>query len=75
MADGPWKNIELSKGQIKQKLENLGCVEVKQHTPNSSMWKTPTGNYFSVSYEKCDAAFLANIVAQIIKWSDEQRKY
>lgn len=74
MADRHWSDIELSRGQIVQRLETAGCTEVEQHTQSSAMWKAPTGHYFSISYENCNAAYLEGIIEQLERWAEEQRR-
>lgn len=68
MGESPWNDKTLSKGQIIQRLKSLHCVEIEQHTSTSAMWKTPSGRYFSVSYEQCSGEHLQNIVDQIEQW-------
>ena len=73
MADEPWNKITLSRGQVAQRLKDKGCHFIKDHTPTASMWKAPTGQVFSISYEKCNATYLEGIVEQLEKWADESR--
>ena len=68
MTDEPWSGKVLSRGQVVQRLESLHCKKVKQLTPVSEMWRAPTGQYFSISYDDINAEILTNIVAQIEKW-------
>ena len=69
MADSPWSNITLSRGQVDQRLTALGCKAVKALTDDASMWVAPSGEPFSISYADCDATYLEGIVAQLDKWA------
>lgn len=73
MVDKPWSDKKLTKGQIEQRLESLRCTFIKEHFPGSALWKAPTGQYFSVSYDDCAADVLDKIVAQIERWVEEAK--
>lgn len=70
MADAPWNGITLSRGQVDQRLTSLGCIEVKSITDDASMWRAPTGDYFTISYASCDSEYLEGIIAQLEKWAE-----
>lgn len=70
----PWSKGTLGKGQIIQRLESLHCTEVEKHVLGGAMWKAPTGQHFSISYEECDAKYLQGIVDQIEEWVREAHK-
>lgn len=72
MADSPWNNRTLTKGQIVQRLESLGCLHTEDHIPGSAIWKAPSGKFFSISYTGCDAAYLEGVVAQIEAWVSQE---
>ena len=71
MADKPWSGKVLNRGQVVQRLESLHCKKVNELTPVSEMWRAPTGQHFSISYDDIDAEVLAEIVAKIEKWVHE----
>ena len=71
MSDRPWSGKVLSRGQVVQRLESLHCKKVKQLTPASEMWRAPTGQHFSISYDEVNAEFFEELVAQIEHWVHE----
>jgi len=75
MADKPWSKKKLKRGQIEQRLKSLHCSFIKEHLPGHALWKSPTGDSFSISYDDCDTEFLEGMVAQIAKWVEEANNY
>lgn len=71
MADAPWNNLKLTRGQVAQRLDALGCKEIGEISEDASMWEAPTGNVFTMSYADCDAEYLEGIVVQLQRWLDE----
>jgi hypothetical protein len=74
MVKLPWTSGKLRRGQIIQRLESLHCSKVTEHFPGSEMWRAPTGQHFSISYDDCDAKQLQAIVDRIEKWVEEADK-
>ena len=74
MADKPWSDHTLPKGMVVQRLESLGCSEVREHRPGHALWLAPTGRMFSISYGICDSKYLEGIAAQIAEWVDESNR-
>lgn len=73
MADKPWSDNPLSRGQIIQALERKGCRLIEEPIPGSAVWEAPTGRRFSISYEDCDATVLESIVEKVEQWVQENR--
>lgn len=71
MADAPWGNTLLSKGQVDQLLIGKGCKKIKTISEDASMWVAPTSDAFTISYANCDADFLEGIVTQLKIWAED----
>lgn len=74
MVDKPWSEIKLSRGQIEQRLKSQRCMFIKEHSPGNALWRAPTGEHFSISYDDCAADVLDKMMAQIEEWVKKAKK-
>lgn len=75
MVDRPWKGRTLTKGQIEQKLESLGCIKLQEKLPDAQFWQAPNGISFWISIADCNKPdYLEGMISKIEQWAQENKR-
>lgn len=74
MADKPWSGKTLSRGQVVQRLESIGCTRVREVRPGTEVWRSPTGRHFTISFSEINAEFLEGMITKIEEWVEQAPK-